>query len=187
MSKQIKQMEMDSLRRTFKDVRDLVVLSVDKLDCTTDSIMRTQLRKKQIRLQRVKNSLARRIFDDLGIKTDTWEGTTVLAWGGTSLAELSRDLEALVKKYDKMLKVKGAVSEGQGITFQAALAMPTRPQAIGRVVSLAMGPAQRLMSQILAPASSVVGQIKTLAERQPPEAAPAAEAGPAAEAALPAS
>jgi large subunit ribosomal protein L10 len=80
MSKQIKQMQMDSLKNTFKDVRDLVMLSTTKLSCHNDHVFRSTLRKKNIRLQLVKNSLARRVFDEMGMKIGkAWEGTTVLA------------------------------------------------------------------------------------------------------------
>jgi large subunit ribosomal protein L10 len=166
MSKQIKQMEMDTLKTTFQGVRDMVILSANKLTCQADTQLRASLRKKNIRLQRVKNSLANRVFDEIGVKlTRCWEGPTLFAWGANSLAELSKELEVLVKKHDKILKVKVAVSEGQEIDFKAALAMPTKPEAIGRVISLALSPGSRLMSQILAPAGQIAGQIKTLSER----------------------
>src|SRR5262245_46967512 len=110
MSKLIKQMEMDALKNTFKDVHDLVVLSVNGIDCQTDNKLRLTLRKKNVRLQVVKNSLTRRVFDDLGIKIDGsstyWAGNTVMAWGAGSVAELSRTLDGevqeLVKKNPKL-------------------------------------------------------------------------------------
>jgi large subunit ribosomal protein L10 len=177
MSKIIKQMEMDALKQTFQDIRDMVILSASKVSCNEDTQMRAALRKKNIRLQVVKNSLARRVFDEIGMAVHkVWEGPTTLAWGSNSLAELSKELEALRKKNDK-IKIKGAVSEGQEIDFKQALAMPTKAEAIGRVISLALSPATRVVSQILAPAAQIAGQIKTLSERTP-EGAPA-EAGPA--------
>jgi large subunit ribosomal protein L10 len=182
VSKQIKQMEMESLKRTFTGVQDMVVLSSEKLDCQGNHQFRSALRKKNIHLQMVKNSLARRVFGDLGINTERyWAGSTLVAWGAGSLAELSRELEALLKKFDKVVKVKGAISELQEVQFKVALKMPTKAEAIGRVIGLALSPASRLVSQILAPAASVAGQIKTLAEQQPAETAAGTEdAGPAA-------
>jgi large subunit ribosomal protein L10 len=182
MSKQIKQMEMDALKTTFQGVRDLVLLSVSGLSCQTDNQLRLSLRKKNIRLQMVKNSLARRVFGELGIKSEQLQaGPTVVAWGAGSLAELSRELETIVKKNEKTIKVKGAVSEGQEVTFKQALAMPTRAEAAGRVLMLALSPARRLAGQIRGPAGKVAGQIKSLSEKKPEEgAAPAAEAAPAA-------
>lgn len=178
MSKLIKQMEMDALKQTFQDVRDMVVLSASKVSCQADTQLRAALRKKNIRLRVVKNSIARRVFDEIGMKVSKcWQGPTMLAWGSNSLAELSKELETLTRKNDK-IKVKGAVSEGQEIDFKQALAMPTKPEAIGRAIGLALAPAARLLSQILAPAGQIAGQIKTLSER-PADKPPPADGAPA--------
>jgi large subunit ribosomal protein L10 len=179
MSKAIKQMEMDALKTTFQEIRDFVFLSSSGVDAHMDNQMRLTLRKKNIRVHVVKNSLARRVFDGLGMKANSdgfWMGPTLLAWGGSSLAELSRELEAILKKNDK-IKAKGAIADGQEVTFKQALSMPTKAEAAGRVIGLALSPATRLVTQILAPAGRIAGQIKTLRERTPPaEEAPAAPA-----------
>jgi large subunit ribosomal protein L10 len=178
MSKQIKQMEMAALEQTFKGVRDLVVLSVSGLTSQVDNQMRLGLRKKNIRMQVVKNSLARRVFEGMGLSTgDVWAGPTTVAWGSTSVAELSKEIDAIARKNDKTIKVKGAVADGQAVSFELALKMPTKAEAIGRVVMLALAPASRLVGQILGPASQVAGQIKTLREKT--EEAPAEGAAPA--------
>ncbi len=185
MSKAIKQLEMDALKKIFQDVRDLVVLSVTGVNCQTDNQLRLSLRKKNIRLQVVKNSLARQVFDALGIKAGKesayWIGSTVLAWGAGSLAELSRSLDAelkdLVKKNVQLkdkVQVKGAIAEGQAVNFQQALSMPTRAEAIGQLISLMLSPAAQIAGQIIGPASQIASQVKTLAEREAPAPAPAA-------------
>jgi large subunit ribosomal protein L10 len=174
MSKKIKQMEMDALKNTFQGIRDLVMMSVIGMGGTPTNQVRLALRKKNIRLQVVKNSLAKRVFDEMGIPlTGIWEGTTTLAWGGTSVADLCKELEGQFKKNEKVT-FKGAVADGQQITFDQGLKMPTRAEAIGRVVMLALAPARRLASQILGPASQVAGQIKSLKDRPEATAAPAA-------------
>jgi ribosomal protein L10 len=179
MSKAIKQMEMNALGQTFKEVRDLLLLTSSGINAQTDNQTRLALRKKSIRLQVVKNSLVQRVFSGLGINFKSeacWTGPTVVAWGGNSLSELSREIDALLKKNDK-IKVKSAIADGQEVTFDQAKAMPTKAEAIGRVISLAMSPATRLVSQILAPAARVAGQIKSLRERT--GSAEGAEAAPA--------
>src|SRR6266849_2323059 len=113
MSKQIKQLEMDALKNAFAGVQDMVVLSSDKMDCQANTQLRAGLRKKNIHFMMVKNSLARRVFGELGIKAQTetfWVGSTVLAWGSSSLADLSKELDALLKKHSKVLRVKAAIS-----------------------------------------------------------------------------
>src|SRR5271154_1589233 len=110
MSKKIKQMQMDELTKTFGGVRDLVLLGVSGVDSQTENKVRLDLRKKNIRLHMVKNSLARRVFGQMGLNLgNVWEGPTTLAWGANSIAELSRTLDETFKKNDKLkdkIKIK---------------------------------------------------------------------------------
>src|SRR5262245_13042577 len=181
MSKQIKQLEMDALERTFKDVRDLVFLSVSGVNALQENQVRLALRKKNIRLQLVKNSLASRVFKRLGLRLRDryqaegdnqvkvrgtfWDGPTTIAWGGSSIAELSRELKEALSKNDKV-KFKGAVADGEEVTFEQALTRPTREEAIGRVVMLALSPAARIAGALRGPAGRVAGQVKSLSEKK---------------------
>jgi large subunit ribosomal protein L10 len=187
MSKQIKQMQMDALKQTFEGVRELVLLSVSGLSCTADNQLRASLRKKNIHVQMVKNSLARRIFGELGIdipqESKYWAGTTWMAWGPESVAELSQELDRQVvtnKALKDKVKVKGAITEGQTISFEAAKTRPTRPQAIGAVLAAILGPASQIAGALVGAAGQIAGQVQTISERPAPEgAAPPAEAAPA--------
>jgi large subunit ribosomal protein L10 len=183
MSKLIKQMEMDSLKADFKEIRDLVVLNTRGLGCQGDHLFRANLRKKNIRLKMVKNSLARRIFGELGLSVSEdpayWEDATTFAYGAGSLAELSREIDGELKSaknapvYKDTVKVKGAISDGAAVSFEQALKMPTRLEAVAQVIMLALAPASRLLSQLAGPASSVAGQIKSISEKTPETPAPA--------------
>ena len=170
MSKVIKQMQMNVLKNDFKDVRDLVVLNVVGLSAINTNSLRLALRKKGIRLQVVKNSLAQRVFRDYGIEmNDAWAGATTIAWGSTSVAELSKEVETVRKKHDKHIKVKTAVADGQEVAFALALKMPTRVEAIGNVLALAMSPGAQIAAAILAPAGSLLSQIQGIKDMQKEE------------------
>src|SRR5882724_7152574 len=101
MSKKIKQMQMDALAKTFDGVRDMVVLSISGVESLVDNKTRLDLLKKNIRLHMVKNSLARRVFTQMGLNTgEIWAGPTTIAWGGSGVAELSRTLDGAFRKND---------------------------------------------------------------------------------------
>lgn len=175
-AKQVKESQMRELEERFHNVRDLVLMNVSKLKATDENRTRLDLRKKNIRLMLVKNTLARRVLDKMGIPvTGVWEGPTLVAWGGTSVAGLSKELEKAFKD-NKNVQFKAAVADGQQVTFAQALKMPTREEAIGRVVALALSPASSLVSRLLGPASQVAGQIKSIAEKEEGAEAPAASA-----------
>ncbi len=186
MSKVIKQMEMETLKDTFKDVRDLVVLSIKGLGSVGDTTLRTNLRKKKIRLQIVKNTLTRRVFGELGIGGNAdskyWGGATALAWGSGSIAELSRTLESELKVpktaplFKDKVVIKGAIADGQEVTFEQALKMPTRQEAIGAILGMILSPGASIAGCLSAPASQIASQVVTITERK--EEAPAAAAAP---------
>lgn len=171
MSKVIKQMQMDALKKDFNGVRDMVLLNIVGLGAIPENQIRLGLRKKGIRLQQVKNSLAKKVFTEMGLGVKGLaEGSTTVAWGAGSVAELSKEIETIVKKNDKKMKVKGAIAEGQEVAFADALKMPTKAEAIGRVVMLALSPARRVAGQIVGPASQVCGQIKGIKDSKKDEA-----------------
>ena len=67
MSKQVKNMQIAALKSEFGSTRDFVVMGINKLDNDANGALRTNLRKKKIRLRVVKNSLARKVLGDLGM------------------------------------------------------------------------------------------------------------------------
>jgi large subunit ribosomal protein L10 len=173
MSKAIKQMEMDALKQSFGSFREYVVLSIKGLGAQADHQLRMNLRKKNIRVQMVKNTLTRRVFGELGInipaESPYWQGTTWLAFGPDSIAELSREIDVLVRRNAALkdkVTIKGSITEGQPISFEEGLGRPTRAQAIGTIVSMIMGPASQIASQIMGPASQIAGQVKTIADKK---------------------
>jgi large subunit ribosomal protein L10 len=182
MSKAIKQMEMDALKQSFGSVREYVVLSIKGLGAQADHQLRMNLRKKNIRVQMVKNTLTRRVFGELGMnipaESPYWQGTTWLAFGPESAGELSRDIDTLVRKNlalkDKVT-IKGGIAEGHAIPFDQMLTMPSKAEALGMIVSMILGPAAQIASQITGPASQIAGQVKAIADKKeetpPPPAA----------------
>ncbi len=172
MSKVIKQMEMDALKTSFKGVRDVVFLSMKGLGSIGESTLRSTLRKKKIRLQQVKNTLTRKVFGEMGftVPADSpyWAGPTVVAWGGASIAELSRNLEAeLVKNkttaalYKDKVTIKGAIADGQPVPFDLALKMPTREEAIGQILSMILGPGSAIAGCLIGPSGQIASQIES--------------------------
>ncbi len=175
MSKAIKQMQMDALKRDFDGVREMVLLNIVGFGAIPENQMRLALRKKGIRLQMVKNTLAQRVFADFGLKVNNgWSGSTTIAYGGSSAAELAKEIEAIVKKNEKKMKVKAAVVDGQEIGFDIMLKMPTKAEALARVAMLMLAPASRLSAQITGPASQVCGQIQGIKDAKKDESAPPA-------------
>jgi large subunit ribosomal protein L10 len=184
MSKFIKQMEMEDMRRTFGSVRDMVLLSVEKLDAQGEYTFRANMRKKNIRLKVVKNTLARKVFKELNFQVPDdspyWLRPTMLAWGGGgTVKELSKELDTELRRsknalmYREKVKVKGAIADGEAITFEEGLTRPTRLEVIGEIIGMILGPASSIAGCLVGPASQVASQIEKVSEKKE-EGAPAA-------------
>lgn len=183
MSKVVKQMELDALSKAFGKVRDFVFLTSSKVDAALDYNFRKTLREKKIRVQMVKNTLAKKVLKDNGIEVkDVWSGTTLLAWGGDSIKGLATTIDNLLaditkkdaKNKDK-IKVKGdnaAVADGQQVSFEIAKKMPTRLEAIGEIIGAILAPASQIAGCLTGPAAQVASQVATISERKE-DAAPA--------------
>ena len=175
MSKYVKGMEIETLRKEFSSVRDLVVLGVSKLTCEGNHSLRSSLRKKKISLRMLKNTFARKVFTELGYKAGQdskyFTGMTMVAYGASSVSELCRELngELLTSKnkalYKDKVQVKGAIVDGQSMAFDIALKMPSREEAIANVAGMVLAPAARLVQLITSPGSTVAGQIKQVGEK----------------------
>jgi large subunit ribosomal protein L10 len=180
MSKQVKQMQMDVLTKTFRDVKNMVFISAQGIDSQTDNKVRLGLRKKNISLLMVKNSLLRRVFNEIGLDPGdgVFAGPTIVAWGAESIKDLSKEVETSLLKDAKLkdkVKVKTALAEGQPITFDQALKMPTRKEAIGEIIATILGPGSSIAAALTGPAALVASQIQTISEKKPEgEGAPAA-------------
>src|SRR5271165_243654 len=181
MSKYVKELMMDQLRSDLNGSRSVLILDLKGLDAIAEHQFRRNLRKKAIRVRALKNSLARRVFSEMGMEglSSYLEGPSVAIWGGAGVAELAKEVSTQVKALKKP-EIKGGAVDGVVIgpnQVEDITKLPSREALIGRVVALALAPAQRVIALANAPASGLMGQLKTLSEGAPAgvEDAPAAE------------
>ena len=67
MSRYVKEMMMSQLRQDFGDTKSLLILDLKGLDAMSEYQFRRDLRKKSIHVRTLKNNLAAKVFEDLGI------------------------------------------------------------------------------------------------------------------------
>ena len=174
MSKYVKEMMMDQLRSDLDGSRSLLILDLKGLDANAEHHLRRDLRKKSIKLRVLKNTLARRVFSELGMEglSPFLEGPSAVAWGGEGVAELAKEISRQVKKLKKP-QIKGGAVDGVVVganQVEDITKLPSREALIGQVLSLLLGPARTALSLLSSPSSTLVGQLEALAERQQGEA-----------------
>jgi len=68
MSKYVKELMMDQLRSDLSGSRSVLILDLKGLNAIAEHQFRRDLRKKSIRVRALKNTLARRVFSELGME-----------------------------------------------------------------------------------------------------------------------
>lgn len=175
MSKQIKKMQMDALSASLGEHKDMVLLSMSGVPAKDENAMRLALRKKNVRLQLVKNALAKRVLKDKGFAgLDSYlNGPTVIAHpitaSGGGVSEVAKELEAYIKKFSKQISAKIALAEGSLVDYATAKSMPTRAEALSTLAGTILGPGKQLAAAIVGPGRKLGGAIKSLEEKGKPD------------------
>lgn len=170
MSKPIKQMIIDEYQRRFDGVTGGVLIEIRGMEATDNNQFRNELRKKEIRVAVLKNSLAKKAFAEgpLDALNSAITGPAALAWGAESPVDVARELVQWAKNVEQ-LELKAALLDGeffegrQGVTRLSTF--PTRDEAQANVVTLLLSPFKNVVGAASSPGSKVLGAIKTLQEK----------------------
>ena len=183
MSKLIKNMLTDALKSRLTDVGDAIVVSLGTLDAQRTTELRQALRKKNIHIQMVKNSLARRATagTSLAPAFEKTEGMLAVAWGGEDVVDLAKELDRLsgVKEFAGF-ECRGGALDGARLEaddVKQVAKLPTRSEQLsilsGQIISLA----STLAGQIVSAGGTLAGQISSRVEDLEKAGGDAAPAG----------
>jgi large subunit ribosomal protein L10 len=174
MSKYVKEMMMDQFRSDLGGATSVLILDFKGLDAVSEHRLRMDLRKKKIKIRALRNTLARRVFDEVGLGglSGYLTGPSVAAWGGDGPAELAKEISAQVKKLKKPA-IKGGAVDGVIVgpdQVEEITKLPSREALIGQVLGLLLSPPQQVLSMVSSPASTLIGQLEAFIKKQEGEA-----------------
>lgn len=167
MSKPVKNLMIRDYKDRLAGVSDALVISLRGVGAIDNNKMRLDLRKKQVRITVVRNSLVNHAMKGtpLAALEPLLNGPTALAYGEAGVVDAARALVDWAKKIEK-LELKGAILDGvlyEGKKGVEQLSkFPTKSEAQANVVTLILSPAKNIMAQVKGPAGKVMGIIKTV-------------------------
>ena len=169
MSKKVKGFIQQEYTKHYADVSECLVVSLRGLSGVDNNELRGDLLAKDIRLNVVKNSLARRAFAELGRESigQILTGPCAIAFGGDSIVDVAKVMAEWCKKLDA-LEIKGGYLDDKVLDAQAAEAlskMPNRRELQATIVAQALSPGGNINGALKAPASRIAGCIKALIEK----------------------
>lgn len=168
MSKYVKGLEMRFLREQLGPTREVLIVNLVGMGGTESNRLRQELGKKGIQLQVVRNSLANRVFGEMGMPSldAILGGASAVAWGGEGIVELAREISEWAKKLEKFT-VKGACVSGQILDpkgVEQLSKLPSKVELLGKILGTVLSPAGRVAGMLQAPGGRLVGQLKSMGE-----------------------
>jgi large subunit ribosomal protein L10 len=170
MSKYVKSLITDHLRDRLKNVHDALLVNMVGLDANTNTRLRAELRRKNIEVVVIKNSLAARAAEGTPLAPlfQGVTGTAAICWGGEDIVSLAKDISALVKndKY-KPFEARGGVMDGERLSatqVEQVGKWPTRTEQLSILMGQILSPGANLASQLNSVGGALASQIKQKGE-----------------------
>jgi large subunit ribosomal protein L10 len=170
MSKLVKDLITKDLQNRLNGVDDALLVDVIGLENNKNVALRQRLRKKNMHLLVVKNSLARRATEGTRLASafESAGGTLALIWGGEDIISLAKEVISISeeKGYEKVTP-KGGVIDGQAIAAEQVKIVskwPTRAEQLSILSGQILSPGAKLSSQLLGAGAKLASQIKKKGE-----------------------
>lgn len=170
MSKYVKNLVTDHLRKQLDGVGDALLVNMIGLEANANNALRAELAEKGIEVLVVKNSLAARatagtsldgLFEDVG-------GTNAVCWGAEDIVSLAKEVTRLAKdKRFQAFEARGGIMDGERLSAEEVEKVskwPTREEQLSLLVGQILGPGSQLAAQLIGPGGALASQIKQKAE-----------------------
>ena len=162
---------ISELEANFKAYPGIYIADFSRVTVQVVTTLRSNLRKKGMKMKVAKNTLIKRALDQAGIKgleKHLVGPTAVIFSDDQDPMAPAKALVEFHKTNDGMLPVKVVSIDGAAYpgTQLAALAkMPGKRELQASVVSLALGPGQKIAGIIKGPGAAIAGQVKAQIEK----------------------
>lgn len=168
MSKLVKALIRDDYKRAYEGVDSACVVSVIGMNAVDTNRFRGMLRKKEIRLQVIKNTLARQAFNGTPLEPlgRGLDGPCALITGGSSVIDVAKLLVEQLKAYPG-LALRDGLIEGDPdlVPVEDIARMKSLAELRAQLSAQALSPGRKLAACIVGPAGRIAGCIKSLAEK----------------------
>jgi large subunit ribosomal protein L10 len=188
MSKYVKSLIAEHLQGQLQNVHEALLVNMVGLDANTNTRLRAELRRKNIQVVVVKNSMAARAAEGTPLAPlfANLSGTAAVCWGGEDIVSLAKEITKLARD-EKFapFTARGGVMGGEPLTatqVEQVSRWPSRTEQLSILLGQILSPGAALVSQLLSVGGALASQIEQKSEGEEASATetPAAET-PAAE------
>jgi len=200
MSKFVKDLLTRDLKNQLSGVNEALLVNVVGLDAIRTTKLRGELRKKNIKLEVIKNSLAKRATEGtpLAAAFEGVEGTLAIVWGADDFVSLAKEVVKFAEaKEFEGFATRGGTMDGTKLSpaqIKDVSKWPSRMEQLSILVGQIVGPGAMLAAQLNSMGGALASQIKQHTENlekaggsdATPETATSEAAAPSSDVAAPA-
>ena len=164
MEKITKDEHISFVKNLFAKAESLVLTNIEGLNATEVSNLRRGLHDANIGFKVIKNKLARKALADTSAEVmfDDFIGSTAVAWSNDDAVGPAKILVKFTKEIEK-LQLKAGFNANARLDLaavKALSALPSLDELRAQMLGLFNAPAAKLLAQIDAPASNLVGVLQ---------------------------
>jgi large subunit ribosomal protein L10 len=172
MSKYLKNLITDDLKKRLDGVSDLLVVDIAGLEANKNVELRKQFRQKGIQMLMVKSSLARRATEGTALAPafEGAEGSATVVWGSEDVVSLAKEITKYADdKAFAPFAPKGGVMSGSKLSaddVKKVSKWPSRAEQLSLLVGQILSPGATLAAQLLGPGAKLASQVKKKSEEE---------------------
>jgi len=163
LDKAQKEAQVDFLRSALVGAESVVLTGVSGLSVTEVSQLRGKLHEAGVNYKVVKNTLAKRVMSegDMSVLADDFKGPTAIAWSTDAVApaKILRNFQKEMEKFE----IKAGYNAGKRLDLEQIKALadlPSLDELRAQILGTINGVTGKLLAQINAPASNLVGVLQ---------------------------
>jgi large subunit ribosomal protein L10 len=170
MSKKVKNLIEKQIEADLQGIDGVAVINPRGINAIKNNLIRRKLSEKGLRMRVVKNTLARRAGERSKVKgfDKLLDGPSAVIFGKASISTIAR-LLLDEKKADEKIELRGMFFDGEVYVGEKGVEqvskLPTREEAIGQIVTLALSPGKNLAGIFKGQAGKVASLIKAVEEK----------------------
>ena len=173
MSKYVKDLIVQDLRKRLDGVDNCLVANLIGLDSLQTYELRKRLRGKGIRVLVVQNGMVRRATEGTALAPafEGLSGTNAVVWGAEDFVSLVKEIVELDKDEQqyKAFEARGGVMDGEPLTPERVKEIstwPSRTEQLSILSGQLTAPWRRLQSQLTSPGGKLASQIQQKGEAE---------------------
>lgn len=172
MSKYVKDLIVQDLRKRLDGIENCLVANMIGLDSVQTYSLRKRLRDKGIRVLVVQNGMVRRAAEGTALAPafEGLAGTNAVVWGAEDFVSLVKEIVELDKDEQfKAFEARGGVMDGEPLTparVKEISTWPSRTEQLSILAGQLTAPWRLLQSQLTSPGGKLASQIEKKGEAE---------------------